>query len=140
MAIARLNVPAIVIYGGTVMPGRLADRDLTIVSVFEGVGRRAAGLISQDELSAVERSAIPGHGACGGMYTANTMSAATEALGLSLPGSATLPAAGEAILDHTARSANTLAQAIRHRLLPRQLRSEERRVGKECRSRWSPDV
>jgi len=121
MAVARLNVPAIVVYGGTVMPGRLADRDLTIVSVFEGIGQRAAGRMSQDELSAVERSAIPGHGACGGMYTANTMSAATEALGLSLPGSATLPATGDAILDHTARSANALAQAIRHRLLPRQL-------------------
>jgi dihydroxy-acid dehydratase len=121
MAMARLNVPAIVVYGGTVMPGRLADRDLTIVSVFEGVGQRAAGRITQDELSAVERSAIPGHGACGGMYTANTMSAATEALGLSLPGSATLPAAGEAILDHTAHSANALVRAIRRRLLPRQL-------------------
>jgi dihydroxy-acid dehydratase len=121
MAMARLNVPAIVVYGGTAMPGRLADRDLTIVSVFEGVGQRAAGRITQDELSAVERSAIPGHGACGGMYTANTMSAATEALGLSLPGSATLPAAGEAILDHTAHSAIALVTAVQRRILPRQL-------------------
>src|SRR5688572_20979232 len=121
MAMARLNVPGIVVYGGTVMPGRLADRDLTIVSVFEAVGRRAAGRITQDELVAVERSAIPGPGACGGMYTANTMSAATEALGLSLPGSATLPATGDAILDHTARSATALVKAIRQRILPRQL-------------------
>jgi dihydroxy-acid dehydratase len=121
MAMARLNIPAIVVYGGTAMPGRLADRDLTIVSVFEAVGRRAAGRITQDELTAVERSAIPGPGACGGMYTANTMSAATEALGLSLPGSATLAATGDAILDHTARSANALAEAIRKRILPRRL-------------------
>jgi dihydroxy-acid dehydratase len=121
MAMARLNVPAIVVYGGTVMPGRIADRDLTIVSVFEAVGQRAAGRITRDELLAVERSAIPGPGACGGMYTANTMSAASEALGLSLPGSATLPATGDAILEHTARSANALVKAIQQRILPHRL-------------------
>ena len=121
MAIARLYVPAIAVYGGTAMPGRLAERDLTVVSVFEAVGQHAAGRITRDELMAVERAAIPGPGACGGMYTANTMSAATEALGLCLPGSATLPATGEAILDHTARSATALARAIERRIMPRQL-------------------
>jgi dihydroxy-acid dehydratase len=121
MAIARANVPAIVVYGGTALPGRLRGRELTIVSVFEAVGQHAAGRIDTAELAAVERAAIPGPGACGGMYTANTMSAATEALGLSLPGSATLPAVGDAILDHTARSAAALASAIKRRILPRQL-------------------
>jgi dihydroxy-acid dehydratase len=121
MALARLDVPAIVVYGGSALPGRLEGRELTIVSVFEAVGQRAAGLIDTAELTAVERAAIPGPGACAGMYTANTMSAATEALGLSLPGSATLPAVGDAILDHTARSAAALAGAIKKRILPRQL-------------------
>jgi dihydroxy-acid dehydratase len=121
IALARLNVPAIVVYGGTIQPGRLNGRELTVVSVFEAVGQRAAGKISERELLAVERAAIPGPGACGGMYTANTMSAAAEALGLSLPGSATLPAVGNAILEHTAHSAGALVSAIERRLLPRQI-------------------
>ena len=121
MALARLNVPAIVVYGGTVMPGRLEGRELTIVSVFEAVGQHAAGRITKEELLALERAAIPGPGACGGMYTANTMSAAAEVLGLSLPGSATLPAIGDEILAHTQQSALALSKAIQQRILPRQL-------------------
>jgi len=85
MAMARLNVPAIVVYGGTAQPGRLDGRDLTVVSVFQAVGEHAAGRITRNQLLSVERAAIPGPGACGGMYTANTMSAAAEVLGLSLP-------------------------------------------------------
>jgi dihydroxy-acid dehydratase len=121
MALARLNVPGIVVYGGTVQPGRLDGKDLTVVSVFEAVGAHAAGRIDRERLLAVERAAVPGAGACGGMYTANTLSAAAEVLGMALPGSATLPAAGDEILEHAARSAEALARAISTRLLPRQL-------------------
>ena len=121
IAMARLNVPAIAVYGGTIAPGRLAGRELTVVSVFQAVGEHAAGRITRDELLAVERAAIPGPGACGGMYTANTMAAATEALGLSLPGAATLPAIGEAILEHATRSAQALARAVHERLVPLQM-------------------
>jgi dihydroxy-acid dehydratase len=84
MGMLRANVPAIFVYGGTILPGRLDDRDLNIVSVFEAVGEHSAGRISDDDLLAIERNAIPGTGSCGGMYTANTMSSAFEALGLSL--------------------------------------------------------
>jgi dihydroxy-acid dehydratase len=121
IALARLNVPAIVIYGGTIQPGRLDGQDLTVVSVFEAVGAYAAGRITEAELLAVERASVPGIGACGGMYTANTMSAAAEVMGLSLPGSATLPAVGPAILEHAARSAQVLVEAVRKRIVPRQM-------------------
>jgi dihydroxy-acid dehydratase len=87
MALARLNRPAVFVYGGTIMPGRLGGRNLDIVSVFEAVGARAGGQITQKELKAVESCAIPGAGSCGGMFTANTMASAIEALGMSLPGS-----------------------------------------------------
>jgi len=121
MALARLNVPALFIYGGTIKPGKLNGRDLTIVSVFEAVGEYAAHRIGMDELQAVEKAAIPGAGSCGGMYTANTMSSAIEAMGMSLPGSSTMAAVDPEILDNTARSAETLANAIRKRILPRQI-------------------
>jgi dihydroxy-acid dehydratase len=86
MGMLRANVPSIFVYGGTILPGRLnKGEDLNIVSVFEAVGEHAAGRIGDDDLLAIERSAIPGTGSCGGMYTANTMSSAFEALGLSLP-------------------------------------------------------
>src|SRR6266536_2716048 len=85
IAIARLDIPAIFVYGGTIKPGHHAGRDLTIVSVFEAVGAHAAGKIDAAELLEVERKACPGAGSCGGMFTANTMSSAIEALGMSLP-------------------------------------------------------
>jgi dihydroxy-acid dehydratase len=92
MAAARLDVSAAFVYAGSTLPGRLDGRDITILDAFEGVGACAAGLITHAQLSDIERSACPGQGACGGMYTANTMAAAAEALGMSIPGSACPPA------------------------------------------------
>lgn len=121
IAIARLNIPAIFVYGGTIRPGRLHGEDLTIVSAFEAVGRHAAGRITDDDLLAVERHACPGAGSCGGMYTANTMSAAFEAMGMSLPGSSTLAAEDPAKADSAAASANALMSAIRADRRPRDI-------------------
>jgi len=118
MAIARLNIPAIFVYGGTIKPGRFGDRDLTVVNAFEAVGSFCAGKMSQDELLEIERRACPGAGSCGGMFTANTMSAAIEALGLSLPGSSTMAAEDEEKLWSAAESAKTLARAVKANLLP----------------------
>jgi dihydroxy-acid dehydratase len=97
MAAARLDLASVLLYAGSTLPGKLAglngvDRDLTIIDVFEGVGALARGLITKEELDAIERATCPGQGACGGMYTANTMASAGEALGMSLPGSAAPPA------------------------------------------------
>ncbi len=92
MAAARLDLASVFLYAGSTLPGRLDDRDLTIIDVFEGVGACARGLISREELDAIERATCPGEGACGGMYTANTMASAAEALGMALPGSAAPPA------------------------------------------------
>jgi dihydroxy-acid dehydratase len=92
MAAARLDVPSVFLYGGTIMPGRVSGRDVTIQDVFEAVGAHAAGRMTDSELAELERNACPGAGSCGGMFTANTMASAIEALGLSLPGSASPPA------------------------------------------------
>ncbi len=92
MAAARLDVASIFIYNGSTLPGRLGDRDLTVQDVFEAIGACALGKITRDELTEIERAACPGEGACGGMFTANTMSSAAEALGMALPGSASPPA------------------------------------------------
>jgi len=121
IAIARLNVPAIFVYGGTIKAGRYGERELTIVSAFEAVGQYGAGQIDEGELREIERRACPGAGACGGMYTANTMSAAIEAMGLSLPGSSTMAAEDEEKAEDAARAGRVLAEAVRRRLLPRQI-------------------
>ena len=121
IAIARLNSPAIFVYGGTIRPGRLNGEDLTIVSAFEAVGRHAAGRISDEDLLAVERHACPGAGSCGGMYTANTMSAAFEAMGMSLPGSSTLAAEDPAKADSAGASAGALMSALRANRRPRDI-------------------
>jgi dihydroxy-acid dehydratase len=92
IAIARMNIPAIFVYGGTIKPGHYNGRDLTVVSAFEAVGQFSAGKIDQEELTAVEQKACPGAGSCGGMFTANTMSSAFEAMGMSLPYSSTMAA------------------------------------------------
>jgi dihydroxy-acid dehydratase len=92
MAMARLNLPSVYLYGGTILPGTYQGRDITIQDVFEAVGSHAKGVIDDDELLAIERSACPGSGSCAGMYTANTMAAAAEAIGMSLPGAASPPA------------------------------------------------
>jgi dihydroxy-acid dehydratase len=92
MAAVRLDVPSVFVYGGTILPGRYQDHDITLQDVFEAVGARGAGTIDDDELAEIERSACPTEGACGGMFTANTMASAIEALGLALPGSSSAPA------------------------------------------------
>ncbi|UII54534.1 dihydroxy-acid dehydratase [Cytobacillus spongiae] len=92
MAIARMNLPAVFVYGGTIKPGNLKGKDIDIVSAFEGVGQYNKGSIDRDELHQIECHACPGSGSCGGMYTANTMASAIEALGMSLPGSSSNPA------------------------------------------------
>ena len=125
IAIARLDVPSVFVYGGTIKPGRLGDRDLTVVSAFEAVGQWSAGRISEAELVEVERHACPGAGSCGGMYTANTMSSAIEALGLSLPGSSTMAAEDAETADAAARAADVLADAIRHDRRPRTILTRE---------------
>jgi dihydroxy-acid dehydratase len=121
LAIARMNIPAIFVYGGTIKPGHYNGKDLTVVSSFEAVGQYSAGKIDQDELLAVERQACPGAGSCGGMYTANTMSSAFEAMGMSLPYSSTMSAEDEEKADSTEESAKVLVEAIRNQILPRQI-------------------
>ncbi len=121
IAIARMNIPAIFVYGGTIKPGHYNGRDLTIVSAFEAVGEYSAGKIEESELLAVERHACPGAGSCGGMYTANTMSSAFEAMGMSLPYSSTMAAEDEEKADSTEKSAFVLVEAIRKQILPRQI-------------------
>lgn len=113
IAMARLDIPAIFVYGGTIKPGHYKGRDLTIVSAFEAVGEYSAGRIDEHELLEIERHACPGAGSCGGMYTANTMSSAIEALGLSLPGSSTMAAEDEEKALSAARSGEVLVEAIR---------------------------
>src|SRR5437763_3414832 len=104
MAAARLDLAAVFLYAGTTLPGRLDDRDLTIIDVFEGVGACARGRITESELDAIERATCPGEGACAGMYTANTMASAAEALGMSLPGSAAPPAVDRRRDEYAIRS------------------------------------
>jgi len=121
MGILRANVPAIYVYGGTILPGRYKGQDLNIVSVFEAVGQNAAGRLSDAELLEIERRAIPGTGSCGGMYTANTMSSAFEALGMSLPYSSTMANPHQEIVDSARQSAQVLVQAIARDLKPRDI-------------------
>ena len=118
MAIARLNRPAVFVYGGTIRPGP-QRRD--IVSVFEAVGQRAAGMIDDAQLLEVERTAIPGPGSCGGMYTANTMASAIEALGLSLPGSSAQEAVGPIKLDDCRRAGAAVVQLLEQDVRPRDI-------------------
>jgi dihydroxy-acid dehydratase len=125
MAIARLNIPGIFVYGGTIEPGHYEGRDLTIVSAFEAVGQFAAHHIEERELVEVEHRACPGPGACGGMFTANTMSSAIEALGMSLPCSSTMSAVDHEKAESAARSAEVLVEAIRRQRLPRAILTRE---------------
>jgi dihydroxy-acid dehydratase len=121
IAIARMDIPAVFVYGGTIKPGRHAGRDLTVVSVFEAVGEFSAGRIDAAELLEVERAACPGAGSCGGMFTANTMSSAFEVMGMSLPSSSTMAAEDAEKADSAARSAEALVAAIRQDLRPSQM-------------------
>ncbi|HET6795928.1 MAG TPA: dihydroxy-acid dehydratase [Gemmatimonadales bacterium] len=121
IAIARMNIPAIFVYGGTIKPGHLNGRDLTVVSAFEAVGQHSAGKIGDRELLEVERHACPGKGSCGGMFTANTMSSVFEAMGMSLPYSSTMAAEDSEKAESAAQSGTVLVEAIRRQLRPRQI-------------------
>jgi dihydroxy-acid dehydratase len=121
IAMARMNIPAIFVYGGTIKPGHYEGEDLTVVSAFEAVGEYSAGKIGEERLLGVERNACPGAGSCGGMYTANTMSSAFEAMGMSLIYSSTMAAEDEEKADSTEKSAEALVNAIRNQILPSQI-------------------
>ncbi|WP_292996039.1 dihydroxy-acid dehydratase [Nitrosomonas sp.] len=121
IAIARMNVPAIFVYGGTIKPGHYKGQDLTIVSAFEAVGQHSAHKIDDAELLQIERHACPGAGSCGGMFTANTMSSAFEAMGMSLPYSSTMSAEDDEKLVSAGQSAEVLVNAIKQQILPRDI-------------------
>lgn len=121
IALARLNIPGIFVYGGTIKPGHYQGCDLTIVSVFEAVGERSAGRLSADDLQEIERRAIPGKGSCGGMFTANTMSSAFEAMGVSLPYSSTMAAEDQEKADSAAESGRALMRMVEADLKPRDI-------------------
>tara|TARA_Y100001968_G_scaffold332947_1_gene393218 strand:+ start:6539 stop:8209 length:1671 start_codon:yes stop_codon:yes gene_type:complete len=118
ISIARMNIPSIFVYGGTIKPGKLDGSDLTVVSAFEAVGQLTSGKIDEERLIAVEKNAIPGAGSCGGMFTANTMSAAIETMGLSLPYSSTMAAEDEEKTESAAKSAEVLVKAIKENIRP----------------------
>ncbi|MDP9494918.1 MAG: dihydroxy-acid dehydratase, partial [Actinomycetota bacterium] len=121
MAAARLNLPAVFLYGGSSLPGHLNGRDISIADVFEGIGSESEGRITPDELLAIERAACPGAGSCAGMFTANTMAAVGEALGLSLPGSASVPAVDPRLADYARRSGETVMRLLEADIRPRQI-------------------
>ncbi len=125
IAMARMNIPAIFVYGGTIKPGKLGGCDLTVVSAFEAVGQITSGRIDEAQLLAIEKNACPGAGSCGGMFTANTMSSAIEAMGLSLPGSSTMAAEDPEKADSAARSAEVLVEAVKANIRPRDLLTRE---------------
>jgi dihydroxy-acid dehydratase len=121
IAIARLNIPAIFVYGGTIKAGHYNGEDLTVVSSFEAVGKFTADKIDEKELLEIERNACPGAGACGGMFTANTMSSAIEAMGMSLPYSSTMAAEDAEKVESAKASAEALAEAVKQNLLPSEI-------------------
>ncbi|MBE7437814.1 MAG: dihydroxy-acid dehydratase [Spirochaetales bacterium] len=121
MAIARLNIPAIFIYGGTIKPGNHKGKDLNIVSVFEAVGEYNSGRISREDFEEVEKKACPGSGSCGGMYTANTMSSAIEALGMALPGSSTMANPDQEIKDLASLAGEKVLELLEKGIRPRDI-------------------
>jgi dihydroxy-acid dehydratase len=121
MAMARMNVPGIYVYGGTIKPGKWKGQDLTIVSAFEAVGSYAAGKLSEEDFVGIEKNACPSVGACGGMYTANTMSSSFEALGMSLLGSSQMASPDAEKADSAAESARVLVEAVKNDLKPRDI-------------------
>ena len=121
MGMLRANVPAIYVYGGTILPGKYKGQDLNIVSVFEAVGQFSAGNMSEEDFCQIERRAIPGTGSCGGMYTANTMSSAFEALGMSLPYASTMANVEDEIVGMVGTAAKVLVEAVKADLKPRDI-------------------
>ena len=118
LSMARMNIPSIFVYGGTIKPGKLDGCDLTVVSSFEAVGQLTSGKIDEERLIAVEKNAIPGPGSCGGMFTANTMSAAIETMGFSLPFSSTMAAVDDEKAESAAKSAQVLVNAVKNNIRP----------------------
>lgn len=125
IAMARLNRPAVFVYGGTILPGRYRRKDVDIVSVFEAVGALAAGRLDQRQLAGIEACAIPGPGACGGMYTANTMASAIEALGMSLPNSSAQAAVSAAKTRDCRRAGGAVVNLLRRGIRPRDILTRE---------------
>jgi dihydroxy-acid dehydratase len=121
MGMLRANVPAIYIYGGTIKPGHYKGQDLNIVSVFEAVGQFSAGKMSEEDFCQIEKRAIPGSGSCGGMYTANTMSSAFEALGMSLPYSSSMSNVEDEVVENVKKAADYLVEAVKADLKPRDI-------------------
>ena len=118
MAMARLNIPSVFVYAGSILPGKLNGEDLTIISAFEAVGKRQAGEITDEQLRQIEIHACPGPGACGGMFTANTMSSIGEALGLSIPGSASEPAVDQRKKDSSMEAGKAVMNLVRENIRP----------------------
>jgi len=125
MAAARLNVPSVFLYGGTIMPGRWRDRDISIVDVFEGIGAHSEGKLTDEDLLELERAACPGEGSCAGMFTANTMASVGEALGMSLPASASVPAIDPRLEDFAKATGSAVMDLLDANLRPRQIMTRE---------------
>ena len=121
MAAARLDLPAVFLYGGSSLPGRYQGRDISIVDVFEGIGAESEGRITAEELLSIERAACPGAGSCAGMFTANTMASVGEAIGMSLPGSATVPAVDPRLRDYARLSGEAVMALLEAGTRPRQI-------------------
>ena len=125
MAMVRLNVPSVFVYGGSILPGRFRGRDVTIIDVFEGVGANAAGAMSDDDLGVLEHAACPSGGSCGGQFTANTMATVSEAIGLALPNSASTPAPYESRDAFCERAGRAAMALIERNLRPRDIVTRE---------------
>ncbi|MDF1594559.1 MAG: dihydroxy-acid dehydratase [Acidimicrobiia bacterium] len=121
MAAARTNLPSVFLYGGSSLPGRWRGKDISIVDVFEGIGAFSEGTITKEELLGIEQSACPGEGSCAGMFTANTMASVGEAIGMSLPGSATVPAPDPRLEDYAVQSGVAVMRLLDANLRPRQI-------------------
>lgn len=125
IAIARSEVPAVFVYGGTIRPGKLDGEDIDLVSVFEGVGQHNKGDISEEQLSRIECKACPGAGSCGGMYTANTMASAIEAMGMSLPGNASKPATSEEKAVECEEAGQAVYRLLEKGIYPKDIMTKE---------------
>ncbi len=125
MAAARTNLPSVFLYGGSSLPGRYQGRDISIVDVFEGIGALSEGQIDEAELAAIEKSACPGAGSCAGMFTANTMASVGEAIGMSLPGSATVPAVDPRLSDYAVRSGQAVMRLLESGIRPRDIMTRQ---------------
>ncbi|MCW2805752.1 MAG: ilvD [Propionibacteriaceae bacterium] len=125
MAAARLDLSSVFLYAGSIMPGRVGDKDVTIIDAFEAVGACLKGLITRDQVTEIEKAICPGEGACGGMYTANTMASAAEALGMALPGSSAPPAVDRRRDGYARRSGAAVVELLRRGITARQIMTKE---------------